>query len=163
MPSQENVIVTVNTGNAGAAVDDGPERTVKRRRREEEPLFETATSLDIPTSPHYHVSWMHAAVVTATAVSTAHGFVVTGDASGVVKWWKRTSVQHACLEFVKAFTAHSEAVLQIVMDPNGGEYCVSISRSLLKLYHVRTFDAVRLIPVSSSSRSSNECHFGCPG
>lgn len=179
MPSREDVLVTVNPGspgNAGTAADDGQDRTAKRPRREE-PLSNGAPSsqppqtrklatdseppsLDIPTSPHYHVSWMHAAVVTATAVSTAHGFVVTGDAAGVVKWWKRTSVHaqaqsqqqaHACLEFVKAFTAHSEAVLQIVMDPNGGEYCVSISRSLLKLYHVRTFDAVRLIPVSSSS------------
>ena len=155
------------------ALEDVQERTTKRPRREESAdadvestlaAAEPSISLDIPTSSHYHVSWMHAAVVTASAVSTAHGFVVTGDADGVVKFFKRTGVHaqaqsqanahaHACLEFVKAFTAHSDAVLQIAMDPNGGEYCVSVSRTLLKVYHVRTFDAVRMIPVSHGTLS----------
>lgn len=145
---------------------------VKRQRQKAAAAAAVAAApLDIPISPHYHVSWMHAAVVTCTAVSVKHGFVVTGDASGIVKFWKRQSVanptipqqqaaqlknqqqqqqQHACMEFVKAFRAHADPILTISVDP-AGDVCVSVSRTLLKFYDVRTFDAVRLISCADDS------------
>ena len=90
---------------------------------------------DIPLSQHYHVSWMHAATITAVVTSVKHGYVITADSAGIVKFWKRLKIQqplaaddknkkhassttstgtattspslHPCIEFVKSFTAHA--------------------------------------------------------
>lgn len=79
------------------------------------------------------------------------------SSGGTVKFWKRLSIsasqqspnsdpssqqqqrppQHPCVEFVKSFTAHPDAVLAVEMDPHGGDCCVSVSQQLLKFYTVR--------------------------
>lgn len=115
-----------NEEEENAAADSPQEATKIRTKRIKK------IPLDIPLSSHYHVSWMHVAVITCVCTSIKHGYVVTGDAQGVVKFWKRLPVkqqsaaaaaaatasgkknvpqQHPCLEFVKSFTAHSDAVL----------------------------------------------------
>ena len=46
---------------------------------------------DVPTTQHYHVSYMHKQTVTHVCTSLRHGYVITGSADGVVKFWKRTA------------------------------------------------------------------------
>ncbi|GKY93570.1 hypothetical protein MPSEU_000324400 [Mayamaea pseudoterrestris] len=133
---------------------------------------------DLPTSDHYHVSWMHASVVTSVASSTKHGYVVTGSADGVVKFWKRLNVEtskqrnddnaantstgldhaasHPCLEFVKSFTAHTDAVLALAMDMEG-DACVSVGADdWLKFYDVSTFDVSTMIYLGNSNKSQGQ-------
>ena len=115
-------------------------------------------SNDIPLSEHYHVSWMHAAVVTSAVTSLKHGYVITASADGIVKFWKRLQVDGPdaasadqgppCLEFVKSFTAHAGSVLSLAMDEeeSGGDMCCSVGADgLLKFYEVSTFDALTMI------------------
>jgi peptidylprolyl isomerase domain and WD repeat-containing protein 1 len=102
------------------------------------------SSLSIPASQHYHVSFMHADVLTAAVASPKHGYVITASRDGVVKFWKRLKIeeadsvsagsaptlsaaqqqqqqlQHPCLEFVKSFTAHAGAVQALAIDATGG-------------------------------------------
>jgi peptidylprolyl isomerase domain and WD repeat-containing protein 1 len=115
--------------------------------------------IEFPCSQHYHVSWMHATIVTCIAVSKPHGFVLSADTKGIVKFWKRKRIAesstshnvnpaaaaaaaHPCLEFVKRFTAHAEAVQCLTIDPSG-DFGVSVSRKSMQFYDVRSFDAVR--------------------
>lgn len=127
------------------------------------------SNCDVPLSAHYHVSVMHASVVTRVAVSTKHGYVVTADAGGIVKFWKRLHIaaiastdissnststttttsaqqQHACLEFVKSFRAHAGGpVLALAMDPTG-DLAVSLGMDqVLKFYDIATFDVLSMI------------------
>ncbi|KAI2500170.1 peptidyl-prolyl cis-trans isomerase [Fragilaria crotonensis] len=46
----------------------------------------------IPTSSHYHVSLMHRDIVTHAVSSEKHGYVVTASQDGVVKFWKRMTI-----------------------------------------------------------------------
>ncbi|KAL7553983.1 hypothetical protein ACHAWF_017352 [Thalassiosira exigua] len=55
----------------------------------------SASLADVPATEHYHVSYMHRKTVTHCAASPRHGYVVTGGADGVVKFWKRTSTRPA--------------------------------------------------------------------
>lgn len=118
---------------------------------------------EIPTSSHYHISWMHANVITTLAVSIKNGYVISGDQAGIVKFWKRGKIKieeeednaknkdqrrHPCLEFVKAFTAHSAAVQALEIDA-AGDSCVSVASDpnglMLKFYEISTFDAVSVV------------------
>ena len=122
---------------------------------------------NVPSSEHYHVSWMHADIVTAVVSSVKHGYIVTASRDGVVKFWKRLPVQphetnkgrgddtgitsaaeakqreeaqHPCLEFVKSFTAHPKPVRALAMDA-AGDTVASISQDgLVKFYDVSLFD-----------------------
>jgi peptidylprolyl isomerase domain and WD repeat-containing protein 1 len=116
-------------------------------------------SPQIPTSAHYHNSWMHAEIVTHVATSLKHGFVLTASADGIVKFWKRLTVAQdkpaegttkeasssPCLEFVKSFTAHAGAIQSFTAHPNG-DVAVSVgSDGLLKFYEISTFDVLTMI------------------
>jgi peptidylprolyl isomerase domain and WD repeat-containing protein 1 len=117
----------------------------------------------IPSSQHYHVSWMHADIVTAVVTSVKHGYVVTASRDGIVKFWKRLMVhqpvdstaaaaaygasslkkeqQHPCLEFVKSFTAHAGAVRALAIDLAGDSVASIGSDGLVKFFDVSIFDA----------------------
>lgn len=107
---------------------------------------------EIPSSSHYHVSWMHAQTLTAVVTSTKYGYVVSASQDGTVKFWKRLEVdgepvegQHPCLEFAKSFTAHAGPVLALAMDPDEG-VCASVGAdNVIKFYDVSTFDATAMI------------------
>jgi peptidylprolyl isomerase domain and WD repeat-containing protein 1 len=122
---------------------------------------------------------MHEAVVTCAAATThKHGYVLTGDSHGIVKFWKRTGVaaaasqaaagggdayatsasasQHqqsasCCLEFAKSFTAHDTPVLNVAIDADSNDHGVSISANLLKFYDIGSFDAVSIIVKDSTT------------
>jgi peptidylprolyl isomerase domain and WD repeat-containing protein 1 len=124
---------------------------------------------DIPMTQHYHISFMHVSTITCMTISMKHGYIITGDTSGIVKFWKRLPInietqttkegggissttsqkqqqqqQYPCLEFVKAFTAHQGSVLNLLVNAySGDDTCVSIGNDgCLKFYDVATFDAV---------------------
>ena len=152
------------------------ENVSQKKIRKKQRKSKTTVAPDIPLTAHYHRSWMHASTITAVAHSAKHGYVVTGDAQGVVKFWKRTAVQTTtanatdrrqtassssnkaqpqpgcCLEFVKSFTAHADAVLALEMDSSGGDQCVSVVAKKLQFYDVSTFDAVCQISTSKQSK-----------
>lgn len=114
---------------------------------------------EIPTTAHYHVSFMHRATVSHVVSSARHGYVVTACEDGIVKFWKRTpaippeeSVPKAsgetsvpCLEFCKSYTAHIGQVFALCLDPEE-DTVASIGRDgLIKLYDVSTFDATAMV------------------
>jgi peptidylprolyl isomerase domain and WD repeat-containing protein 1 len=150
-------------------VDPSNKRTREDPLPEEEPAKKPRKPFyhpDLPTSAHYHVSWMHAATVTSVAVSIKHGYILTGSADGIVKFWKRlcifdqqddSSSSHPCLEFVKSFTAHTEAVLALSMDSEG-DVCVSVGADgWLKFYEISTFDVSTMIHIRGKQLSHVCC------
>mmetsp|Transcript_30156 Transcript_30156/g.46143 ORF Transcript_30156/g.46143 Transcript_30156/m.46143 type:complete len:743 (-) Transcript_30156:109-2337(-) len=48
-----------------------------------------ANANDIPSSPHYQVSYAHRSVVTCTSYSSKHDMILTASQDGIVKFWKR--------------------------------------------------------------------------
>jgi peptidylprolyl isomerase domain and WD repeat-containing protein 1 len=141
----------------------------KKRKRPSPPVVPP----DIPLTQHYHVSFMHAAPVTCVTLSLKHGYVITGDAAGIVKFWKRLSISsppsakegsssaatssslpqlHPALEFVKSFTAHQGSVIGLSVNADSGDdFCVSIGiDGCIKVYDVATFDAVAMIRIPST-------------
>jgi len=176
----------------GDGDDDGDNGGSKRRKTAEATTTTTTTATTTKSprpyfpfckSRHYHVSFMHADVVTAAVVSVRHAFVVTASADGVVKFWKRLSVGAAaaadalpttttslsgkkqeqsttpCLEFVKSFTAHSGAVLALALssEVGGADSAVACSvgsDSLLKFYDVATFDVITMIVAEATATTT---------
>ena len=137
--------------------ESGPQQIKKRPR--------TSRLLDeIPTSAHYHVSFMHRSTVSHVISSVRHGYVITACDDGVVKFWKRTSVDPPeekkqttldepttpCLEFVKSFTAHIGPVLALCLDPAEDTVASIGEDGLIKLYDVSTFDATAMVKTSQS-------------
>lgn len=123
----------------------------------------SAVPLDeIPTSSHYHVSFMHKSNVTHVVSSARHGYVVTSCEEGIVKFWKRTpsipleasqknskkkqEESYPCLEFCKSYTAHVGRIVALCLDPLSESTAASIgSDGLIKIYDVSTFDATSMI------------------
>ncbi|GAX12988.1 peptidylprolyl isomerase domain and WD repeat-containing protein 1 [Fistulifera solaris] len=116
--------------------DNVLEPSGKRRRRLE----------NIPTSHHYHVSWMHANVVTHIVCSVKHGYIITASHDGVVKFWKRLPVDHRCLEFVKSFTAHAGPIRALCIDAAGDQVASVGSDKMIKFYDVSSFDVSWYFP-----------------
>ncbi|KAL3773179.1 hypothetical protein ACHAWO_001833 [Cyclotella atomus] len=120
---------------------------------------------DIPTSSHYTISYMHKQTVTHATSSPRHGYVLTGGADGVVKFWKRTAAAPPassgigsgsgnkektarCLEFVKSYTSHSSPILHLSTSIPSGDSAVSIGYDCIKFYDVPTFDVSGMIRTS---------------
>jgi peptidylprolyl isomerase domain and WD repeat-containing protein 1 len=138
----------------------------------------------IPTTSHYHVSLMHRDIVTHVVSSEKHGYVVTSSQDGVVKFWKRMTIDpihkegnedndndheskgagtgsavvptaSPCLEFVKSFTAHVGAVINLVVSYEGDTVVsVGIDR-IIKVYDVSTFDVTGMIKIRDDSSGSS--------
>jgi peptidylprolyl isomerase domain and WD repeat-containing protein 1 len=138
--------------------DENPpaeEQPKKRPRRDR--LLE-----EIPTSAHYHVSFMHRATVSHVLSSGRHGYIVTACEDGIVKFWKRISSEPPeeqttskeaptpCLEFVKSFTAHIGPVLSLCLDPTEDTVASIGSDGLIKIYDVSTFDATAMVKTDLS-------------
>ena len=111
---------------------------------------------DVPTTDHYHVSYMHRRTVTHCSTSHRHGYVITGSADGVVKFWKRTSTSNVptvappgggasgiaiatdraassssaapsrCIEFVKSYSSHVGPLLALVTSQPNGDSAASV-------------------------------------
>lgn len=146
----------------------------KNKREEESPLNEEQPKkrhridrllAEIPTSAHYHVSFMHKATVSHVIASGRHGYIITACEDGVVKFWKRISTEppeeqaatntskdspSTCLEFVKSFTAHIGPVLSLCLDPTEDTVSSIGSDGLIKLYDVSTFDATAMVKTDLS-------------
>ena len=135
---------------------------------------------DVPTTDHYQVSLMHRRTVTHCSTSPRHGFVITGSADGVVKFWKRTSTSNApivgnpgggasgiaiatdkassvvgpsrCLEFVKSYSSHVGPLLGLVTSQPNGDSAVSVGYDgSIKFYDVATFDVGGMIRTDDNS------------
>lgn len=137
---------------------------------------------DIPIyTNHYHVSYMHQSIVSCNPItSIKHGYIITGDITGIVKFWKRipidatsivssssttklnnkksASSSSCCVEFVKSFIAHNGPVQCLCIDPIG-DVCVSIGRNnstsssttyMIKWYDVVTFDVTHMTTTTLS-------------
>ena len=83
LPNQpgSNKIITIIDNN-NQQQDEEP----KLKKRRKQPWQA------IPTSSHYHVSLMHRDIVTHAVSSEKHGYVVTASQDGVVKFWKRMTI-----------------------------------------------------------------------
>ena len=138
---------------------------------------------NVPTTDHYHVSYMHRRTVTHTCSSPRHGYVITGGTDGVVKFWKRTSTIAAaagagagggasgmavatdkassnalppsrCLEFVKSYSSHVGPVLALVTSQPNGDSAASVGYDgSIKFYDVATFDVGGMIRAAGGSGS----------
>lgn len=134
---------------------------------------------DIPSSSHYQLSYAHRAVVTCICYSVKHDIVLTASQDGVVKFWKRTSVSSSllqnsksitenkgsakgggggnsdvsstglCLEFIKSYMAHTEAIQALVTSLLEGDAAASIGEdNVIKFYDVGGFDVTGMIQVN---------------
>ena len=162
---------TTTTNNTEQDLEE-QEQPIKKKRRQQ------ALWQEIPTSSQYHVSLMHRDVVTHVVSSQKHGYVVTASQDGVVKFWKRVSVDQQkeekdatkdanaaaapavvsqqCLEFVKSFTAHVGAVLNLVVSHEGDTVVsVGIDR-VIKVYDVSTFDVTGMIKIENDTAAANQ-------
>lgn len=136
--------------------DESPshEEQPKKRPRQARLLEE------IPTSAHYHVSFMHKATVSHVISSGRHGYIITACEDGVVKFWKRITTEPPeeqettrtsketptpCLEFVKSFTAHIGPVLSLCLDPTEDTVASIGSDGLIKIYDISTFDVTAMV------------------
>ena len=152
--------------------DEEPSRAKKKHRQQPWQA--------IPTSSHYHISLMHRDIVTHIVSSEKHGYVVTASQDGVVKFWKRmtidpirpkdgndnnndnndgghgaAAVSSPCLEFVKSFTAHVGAVVDLVISDQGDTVVsVGIDR-FIKVYDVSTFDVTGMIKIPDGTTSES--------
>lgn len=149
-------------GEPDEATGTGQPQQAKKRPRNDKArrLLE-----ELPTSAHYHISFLHKATVTHVLSSSRHGYVVTACEEGVVKFWKRnwtvppeespagkTSEEAStpCLEFVKSFTAHMGRIAALCLDLNE-DIIVSIGEDgVIKLYDVSTFDATAMVKTDKS-------------
>lgn len=138
---------------------------------------------DVPTTHHYHVSYMHKQTVTHVCTSLRHGYVITGSADGVVKFWKRTATSSSnsgggnssaettltatpaavggggsssrCLEFVKSYSSHVGPILALLTSQPNGDSAVSIGYDgTIKFYDVATFDVSGMIRTSTTTTSN---------
>jgi peptidylprolyl isomerase domain and WD repeat-containing protein 1 len=143
--------------------EQAPSEPVKKRSR-------TVISRqlgEIPTTSHYHVSFMHKSTVRHVLSSARHGYVVTACEDGIVKFWKRTPptlpeekeastdnkslpTTTPCLEFVKSFTAHIGPVVALCLDPSEDTVASIGEDGLIKLYDVSTFDATAMVKTNQS-------------
>lgn len=163
------------------AADDN----IKRERDDEEEsppppkkVKKVFSHKEIPATAHYHRSWMHADLLTAVVSSSKHGYVITGSADGVVKFWKRQpvvleeaapdtktkEVSQPCLEFVKSFTAHDGPVQALAIDgwQGSGDTCCSVGvDGLLKWYDIGTFDVLTMI-ASGQALGTSVCSLHDP-
>mmetsp|Transcript_30995 Transcript_30995/g.45822 ORF Transcript_30995/g.45822 Transcript_30995/m.45822 type:complete len:635 (-) Transcript_30995:517-2421(-) len=134
-----------------------PRKEGNKKRR----IDEQIKLSEIPTSSHYHVSYMHREIVTHAVCSMKHGYVVTASQDGVVKFWKRKAIHSSekeepseensgsCLEFVKSFTAHAGAVTSMEVS-HEGDTIVSLGVDyMLKIYDVSTFDVTGMIQTNN--------------
>ena len=145
----------------GDASADGQD--ARKRPRTLNPILEM-----IPKPAHYHISFMHKAVVTHVIPSLKHGYVITACADGIVKFWKRTSTEPPkedasatkkepstpCLEFVKSFTAHSGPVVALCIDSTEDTIASIGKDGLVKIYDVSTFDATAMVKTDKSFGSA---------
>ena len=142
----------------GEESNENPTQQPKKRPR-------TSRLLDeIPTSAHYHISFMHRSTVSHVISSARHGYVVTACRDGIVKFWKRSAADPPeekqtttseepttpCLEFVKSFTAHIGPVVALCLDPAEDTVASIGEDGLIKLYDVSTFDATAMLKTSQS-------------
>ena len=136
---------------------------------------------DIPTSEHYQVSYMHRSTVTHCCASLRHGYVITGSADGVVKFWKRVSntatagtkgggtassaagvgssgadgTNSRCLEFVKSYSSHVGPLLALCTSQPNGDSAASIGwDGIIKFYDVATFDVSGMIRTNNNNNKS---------
>ncbi len=138
------------------------EEPPKKRHR----AAKTSRTLEeIPTSAHYHISFMHKATVSHVVSSARHGYVITACEEGIVKFWKRTSAEPGeeqsanhtqmdpatpCLEFVKSFTAHIGPIMSLCLDPFEDTMASIGSDGVIKIYDVSTFDATAMVKTGLS-------------
>ena len=140
---------------------------------------------DIPTSEHYQVSYMHRSTVTHCCTSLRHGYVITGSADGVVKFWKRVSTtantagnstnttaatptasgdggsNSRCLEFVKSYSSHVGPLLALCTSQPNGDSAVSIGwDGVIKFYDVGTFDVSGMIRTNNNKSQSKKYRLG---
>jgi peptidylprolyl isomerase domain and WD repeat-containing protein 1 len=125
--------------------------------------------IDIPTSSHYSISYMHKQTVTHVTSSPRHGYVLTASSDGVVKFWKRTAAvppssgntgsssasnnnkekTSRYLEFVKSYSSHSKPITCLSTSLPNGDSAVSIGYDdVIKFYDVPTFDVSGMIRTS---------------
>ena len=139
---------------------------IKKKRRFLNKCRISRALQEIPTSQHYHVSYLHRSIITHVAISSKHDFVLSASEDGVVKFWKRLPSQNKCLEFIKSFLAHVGAITSLVTSSNGGDHAASVGMDgCIKFYDVVSFDVTGMIrakstlfptpPLNSDSTPSN--------
>lgn len=125
---------------------------------------------------------MHRDIVTHAVSSEKHGYVVTASQDGVVKFWKRMTIDpttnaentagdsyvqgneaatsggaaHSisqCLEFVKSFTAHVGPVVNLTVSQEG-DTVVSVGLDrVVKVYDVSSFDVTGMLKIDDTASS----------
>ena len=100
---------------------------------------------EIPSSPHYQVSYLHKSILSHIAISSKHDFVLTASHDGTLKFWKRTASENQCLEFIKSYLAHVGPILSLVTSFSGDIAATVGIDGCLKFYDVVSFDSMGMI------------------
>lgn len=110
---------------------------VKRRR------VDTSGISKLPIAEAYEKSYSHSETVTHILCTPKSGFIVTADAGGDLKFWKKTTVG---IEFVKRFKAHIGPIVGLSCTPDGSMLCsVGGDDKSIKIFDVIGFDMINYI------------------
>ncbi len=90
----------------------------------------------------YEKSYMHRDTVTHIVVSNPTEFIITGSHDGHVKFWKKA--EDGCVEPVKHFRAHLEAVCAMALNTGGLLLGTTGADKAFKFFDVRAFDLISM-------------------
>ena len=95
----------------------------------------------LPSAALYERSYMHRAPVTHVVVTHGTDFIVTADADGAVKFWKKSSTG---VTFVKVYRAHVGGIAALVGSADGARVASVGDDGTVKFFDVASFDLTTL-------------------
>lgn len=119
--------------------DAAPIRAPRLPRMPEATIRALADAL--PCATLYERSYMHRAPVTHVVVAGGADFVITGDAGGAVKFWKKAAIG---ITFVKVYRAHVGGIAALVGSPDGSRVASVGDDGTVKFFDVASFDLTTL-------------------
>ena len=120
---------------ADVAAAPAPAAPRRAPRVSESALLTLASAL--PSSSFYERSYMHRAPVTHVVTTPSTDFVVTADAAGAVKFWKKGP---RGITFVKVYRAHVGGVAALVVSADGARVATAGDDGTVKFFDVASFD-----------------------
>jgi peptidylprolyl isomerase domain and WD repeat-containing protein 1 len=90
----------------------------------------------LPASSRYSKSLMHKDQLAYVTVTPHTDFLITSSIDGVVKFWKKMTVD---VEFVKEFRAHASDITSVSISADGRSFATAGADRTVKIFDVITF------------------------
>jgi peptidylprolyl isomerase domain and WD repeat-containing protein 1 len=124
----------------GSSAGNAPPARVPRVPRMSEAAVRSLVEA-LPSATLYERSYMHRAPVTHVVVTPGTDFIITADAGGAIKFWKKTLTG---ITFVKVYRAHVGGVAALVVSADGARVASAGDDGTVKFFDVVSFDLITL-------------------